>query len=976
MRKIIALCIILIGMGTGVCLAQTRTLTGTITDKADKSPLPGVTVMLKGTTTGTATDIDGKYSIPVKDGDILVISFIGMVTQEIPVKGQKHLDVQLAADNQMLEEVVAIGYGVRKKGSITGSVSTIKSDKLENTPVANFASALQGQAPGLQIFTNSGQPNSPASFTLRGVNSINAGSSPFFIIDGMQVSPQDFASYNPNDFESISVLKDASSTAIYGARATNGVVLITTKRGRMSERAKVTVRGQVGISNLAYGKWDMMNSREKLDYEEEIGIRIPGEYDRAELDAVDVDWRDVVFNNNAMLQNYELSVSGANEKTHYYVSAGFHDQEGITYKTYFRRYTTRLNLDTKANDWLKIGVNMTGAYEQSNSSYENEYASFTPLGGVRKMNPYWDPYKADGSLASMSDGSWKGTGENPLEYIDSEKEESNKVKFTGSLFAEITPIKNLTLKTLGGADFADGRDAMTKDPDYVPNKGDGSVTEGFARRYTLQITNTADYQFSVNDVHNLRFLLGQEASYYYGNGFGIRGTGITDRRLLQFGSATNFSQGYSSKVETTFLSFFGRAEYNYKEKYYIDATARRDGSSRFGSNTRWGTFWSTGAMWNVQRESFMEAVPFLTNTQLSVSIGQQGNSSIPDYAHLATVGNLQYGNNQGISPNKIGNPDLTWETTTTLNVGLRFGIFDRVRFSFDIYRKITTDMLMEVPFSLTSGSFNEWDNIGKMRNNGVDFDMNVDVLKTDGFLWNVSANFSYNKNTILALYEDNDEYALTQSGLKYKVGHSVGEFYVNRFAGVNPANGDALYYTKDGGITNKVSAADLVITKGKSYFAPWSGGFATSLSYKGFNLSAQFSWVGDRYMINNDRFFSESNGQFASENQSRKMLYDRWKKPGDIAKVPRHGAYMALTDDRLIENASFLRMKNLSLNYRLPESWMKRTRFLQSVNVFAQAENLFTITNFSGFDPEFNGNAYAATYPLARQFTFGVEINL
>lgn len=976
MKKIIALCIILIGMSTGVCLAQTRTLTGTITDKADKAPLPGVTIMLKGTSTGTASDIDGKYTIQVKDGDILIISSIGMVSQEIPIKGQQTLDIIMSADSQVLEEVVAIGYGVRKKGSITGSVSTVKSDKLENIPVASFAQALQGQAPGLQIFTNSGQPNAASTFTLRGVNSLNAGTTPFFIIDGMQVSTQDFAAYNPNDFESISVLKDASSTAIYGARATNGVIIITTKRGRMSEKARVTVRGQMGISTLAYGKWDMMNTREKLNYEEEIGVRTPGEYDRTELEAIDVDWRDVVFKDNAMLQNYELSVSGANEKTNYYISAGFHDQEGITYGTFFQRYSTRVNVDTRANNWLRMGVNMTGAYEKSNSSYENSYTAFTPLGGVRKMNPYWNPYNPDGSIASLTDGTWKGTDENPIEYINSEKEESNKVKFTGSLFAEVTPIKNLTLKTLGGIDFADDRGTMTRNPEYVPNKGDGSVNESFSRRYTLQITNTADYQYSIDNLHNLRFLLGQEASYYYGFGFDIKGSGITDRRLLQLGNAINFSNGSSSKIETTFLSFFGRAEYNYNEKYYIDATIRRDGSSRFGRNTRWGMFWSTGAMWNMQKESFMDALPFLSGTQVSVSIGKQGNSSIPDYAHIPTVGKLPYGDNQGISPNKIGNPDLTWENTTTLNIGIRFELFNRLRFNMDIYHKITTDMLMEVPYSLTSGSFNEWDNIGKMRNNGIDFDMNADVIRTNDFLWNVSANFSYNKNTILALYEDNDEYTLAASGLKYKVGHSAGEFYLNRFAGVNPANGDALYYTKNGYITPEISAADQVMTTGKSYHAPWSGGFATSFTYKGLSLSAQFSWVADRYMINNDRFFSESNGQFSSENQSRKLLYDRWKKPGDIAKVPRHGEYMALTEDRMLENASFLRMKNLSLNYRIPATLLKRIGFFESINVFAQAENLFTITNFSGFDPEVSANVYASTYPLSRQFTFGLEINL
>lgn len=976
MKKITALLFIFLCTGLGICLGQSRQLTGTVTDKNDGSTLPGVTVMVKGTANGTATDIDGKFTISIKDGDILLVSFVGMETQEIPIQGQTVLNIELAPATQLLEETVVIGYGVRKKGSVTGSVATVKSDKLENTPVASFAQALQGQTPGLQVFTNSGQPDAPTYFSIRGVNSINANTSPLFIMDGMIISANDFASYNPSDFESVSILKDASSTAIYGARATNGVVIITTKRGRMQEKARITVRGQMGISNLAYGKWDMMNTKEKLDYEEEIGLREKGKYNRAELEAVDVDWRDVVFNNNAFMQNYELSMNGGSDKTRYYLSTGFHDQTGITYATFFKRYTVRLNLDSQLNSWLKSGMNITAGYEKSNSSYENQYITNTPLGGVRKMNPYWNPYNPDGSIASIGDGSWKGSPkENPIEFINSEKEEYNKTKFTGSFFLEVRPIENLVVKSLGGADFAGIRSTLRKDPDYAPNMGEGSVNEEYARRYTLQITNTADYSFSLDHAHNFHLLLGQEASYYNGSSFGAAGIGITDKRLLQLGNATDFRNGSYDKIETTFLSFFGRAEYNYLEKYYVDVTVRRDGSSKFGSNNRWGNFWSAGVMWNILRENFMQNHPAFTNAQLSFTIGKQGNSGIPDYKHQATVGSLGYGDNQGTAPNSIGNPDLTWENTTALNCGIRLGLWDRINLTIDLYHKTTTDMLMEVPISLSSGFSDRWENIGKMRNIGIDFDLNTDLVRNQDFVWNVSVNFSYNKNKILSLYADQDIYTDSEYGLRYAVGHSVGEFFVNRFAGVNPANGDALYYTKDGDITNKINAEDAVITTGRSYNAPWSGGFGTSLSYRGLTVSAQFSWVAHRYMLNNDRFFSESNGRFSDENQSRKLLYDRWKKPGDIKTIPRHGVYMSLTDDRLIEDASFMRLKNLNVSWRLPANWMKRSGFFDSILLFGQAENVFTITNFSGFDPEFSGNAYAAAYPLARQITFGVELN-
>lgn len=964
---------------TGIpsAFAQSRELTGKVTDKKDKSSLPGVTVMIKGTTTGTATDIDGNYKIPVQDGDILVFSFVGLKTEEIQVKGQKVLNVALESSAEMLDEVVAIGYGVRKKGSITGSVSTVKSDKLENTPVASFAQALQGQAAGLQVFTNSGQPDAGSSFSLRGTNSISAGNSPLFIIDGMQVSSRDFASYNPSDFESISILKDASSTAIYGTRATNGVVIITTKRGKMGEKANITARAQMGVSMLAYGKWDMMNTQEKLDYEEEIGLHDNDpNYNRADWENTDIDWRDMIFRNNALMQHYELSISGASEKTRYYLSAGMHDQDGITYGTFFHRYTVRLNLETQANNWLKAGMNITAGYEESNNSYENEYSPYTPLGGVRKMNPYWNPYRPDGSIASIGDGSWKGgTYENPIEFINSEQQDNNKAKLTGSLFLEVSPIKNLVIKSMGGIDYAGMRETFTRDPEYPTNQGEGSIQEAYTRRYTLQITNTADYSFSFDETHNFRILLGQEASYYRGNNIGVRGVGITDKRLLVMNNATSFRNGTGSDLETTFLSFFGRLEYNFLEKYYFDTTIRRDGSSRFGSNSKWGNFWSVGMMWNLGRENFMQSLPFLTNSQLSFTYGKQGNSTIPDYIHLATVSNVNYGDNQGIIPNTIGNPDLTWENTYTMNIGLKLGFWNRVNLSADVYHKITEDMLMEVPYSLSSGFSKEWDNVGRMRNVGIDFDINADIIRNDDWRWNISANFSYNKNKILKLYEDQDEYTDSAYGIKYEVGHSVGEFFINRFAGVNPANGDALYYTHDGKIINQIRSEDAVITPGKSYFAPWSGGFGTSLSYRGLTLSAQFSWVADRYMLNNDRFFTESNGRYANENQSKKLLYNRWKQPGDIAEVPRHGVYITTTDSRLLENASFLRLKNVNLTWRLPQKWISRTGFFESIQIYGQAENVFTITEFSGFDPEFNGNAYAATYPLSRQITCGVEFN-
>lgn len=975
MRKTLGLLILLLGLCFQVCIAQTRQISGLVTDKNDKSPLPGVTVMIKGTSTGTVTGVDGHYAIKAQNGDILVYTFIGMKAQEVVLQNQQEVNIAMEPESQSIDEVVVIGYGVRKKGSITGSVSTLKSDKLANIPVASFDQALQGAAPGLQIISGSGQPNSPASFTLRGINSLSAGSTPLFILDGMQISATDIASINPNDIESINVLKDASSTAIYGARATNGVIIITTKRGQMSEKAKVTARVQVGLSNLAFGRWNVMNTKEKLDYEEEIGLHAsdPG-YNRADWENTDIDWRDAVFNNNAPLQSYEVSVSGASAKTNYYFSGSMYDQEGITYQTFFRRYSTRLNLDTKANDWLKIGTNITASFEKYRSDPSEGTAALNgPLAGATSMNPYWNPYKEDGSISTSLDGSWPSQEyQNPLGFIESIDMKNSKSKFIGTVFAEITPIKGLILKSLGGADFTYFMSSIKNDPEYVTNNGEGSVTENAGRVYTLQISNTADYSFQLGADHNIRMLLGQEANYHEDFAFGIRGNGYSDKRLLELSLATSFANGISQKTVTTFLSFFGRAEYNFREKYYLDATYRRDGSSRFGADTKWGNFWSLGFMWNAKKEGFLSDNRLFSAATTAFTIGTQGNSAIPDYIYLATLTPYSYDQKNGMIPGTIGNPDLTWEKTRSMNWNLQLGFWNRVNMNVDIYHKITTDMLMQVNVSMTSGFSRNYDNVGKMTNTGVDFDLNTAVIRTPEFSWNIGFNFSYNRNRLKELYYGTTEITDESEGLKFQIDHPIGEFYVNRFAGVNPANGDALWYTKDGDITNEFREEDAVVT-GQSYISPWSGGFSTSLAYKGFAISAQFSWIGKRYINNVDRFFSESNGKYAALNQSKCLLYDRWKKPGDIANVPRHGIAMQY-DDRLLENAAFLRMKNLNISYSFPQELMMRTRFIESLKIYGQAQNLFTLTKFSGLDPEVATASYAGHYPLSRQLSVGLEV--
>ena len=957
--------------------AQNFVVKGTVVSHEDNEPLIGVTILQEGTTNGVVTDMDGNYSLEVKGASnaTLVFSYIGYAAQSHKVNASTGvLNVSLKSDAELIDEVVVVAYGVRKKGTIAGSVSTVKSEKLENVPTASFDQALQGQTPGLTVISNSGEPSKAATFQIRGTNSINSGTTPLFILDGVPIESSSFNAISPSDIESISVLKDASSTSIYGARAANGVVVITTKRGRKTDGAKVTFRGQWGFSQLAGNNWDLMNTAERIKYEKEIGLDLGEDYYN-KIKNIDVNWMDAVYNNNAPSQSYDLSVNGATDKTNYYVSGSFFDQDGITIGSAFRRYNLRANVENRAKEWLKLGTSTLLAYEDVEQAEDGEYALYAPISASHFMLPYWNPYNEDGSLASQNDGEWKGSGQNPIEWMQNNPVKHKTYKVISSLFAEVTPVENLTIRSQFGIDYSHATSFMQSFPSYIINNESGSAGRASSDGLTLTVTNTANYRFNLDDTHDFNFMIGQEGVNYHYETFQAVTEGQKNDALTNMASGSFASSWSDNTSDYGFLSFFGRGEYNYKNKYYADFSVRADASSRFGEGNRWAGFWSVGLMWDMRREDFFKQYDWLTNAQLTFSTGTSGNSSIPNYEHLALVtGGSNYMGETGISPNQRGNKDLTWEKLWTTNIGLRLGFFNRLNLTAEFYNKLTTDMLMQVPVSYADGGYGAyWDNVGAMVNRGVELSLDADIIKTKDFTWNVFANASYNKNKLTELYNGIDEY-VDSNVTMYSVGHTVAGFYMVRYAGVNPANGDALWYTKDGKITNEFSEEDRVLIEGKSFVAPWQGGFGTNLSWKGLMLSAQFSWMADRWVYNNDRLMDESNGLYTSYNQSRRLLYDRWKKPGDVTDIPRHGVTPQF-DTHYLENASFLRLKNLMLSYNIPGKALAKTRFFDGARVFVQGQNLLTFTGFTGIDPEVSANIYRAQYPMTRQFTLGVELN-
>lgn len=950
------------------------TVSGTVTASEDGEVLIGVNV-IAGPTEGVSTSIDGTYQISVKAGTVLKFQYLGYKNYEYQVpRGKNAVTYNLAmeSDAQTVEEVVVVAYGVRKKGTVAGSVASVKSDEINDVPAASFDQALQGRTPGMSVLSNTGEPSAPAQFQIRGTNSINSGTEPLFILDGVPITASDFSAINPSDIESISMLKDASSTSIYGARAANGVVVVTSKRGQVASKAKVTFRTQLGFSKLAYGKWDIMNTKERIAYEKEIGLDAGQNYE--ELSKINIDWRDVVFSNDAPLRSYEIAVSGASPIFNYYVSGGYFHQKGIALSSDFRRYSFRANMEAKATDWLKIGTNTMLSYEDIEQADEGDYNLVQPISASRFMLPYISPYKKDGTLASVNDGSWLGMNQNPVEWALNNPLEKERYKVISSTYAQITPVKGLTLRAALGINFQFRPNVMRSTPSYAPNNGLGTVGRGSSHTLNLTSTNTINYTFDLDGgAHSFNFLLGHEYVDNDALGFQVITAGQNNDKLQNISTGTRAVAWSDSSAASADLSFFMRGEYNYKHRYYGEFSARREASSRFGKDSRWGTFWSLGFMWDLRNERFMKDVTWLTNAQLSLSTGTTGNSAIPDYEHWALVsGGPIYNHQGGLAPISRGNEDLTWEETWASNIALKLGFWNRLDFSIEFYNKKTTDMLMAVPTSFTDGFGTKWENVGSMLNRGIELSISGDVIRTENFTWNLFANATYNHNEITELFNGNDQFEISGSSIMLKKGHSMGEFYINRYAGVNPANGESLWYTKDGKLINEIRESDKVFV-GKSWMAPWQGGFGTSLSWKGITVSTLFSWVADRWVLNNDRFFDESNGMFQSYNQSKRLLYDRWKKPGDVTDIPKHGEPMYM-DSHLLEDASFLRFKNLTVSYSLPKKLLSKTHFFEAARVYFQAQNLCTWTNFTGMDPEGTGNIYAAQYPMSRQFTFGLEI--
>lgn len=970
-------------LAAGSMTAQKR-VTGHVVD-ANGDPLVGANVKVPGTHYGATTDANGNFSIVgvPNSAKNLSVSYLGMETQTVSITG--NISVVMKESETDIDDAVVIGYGTAKRiGTVVGTVTKVGSENIENKPITTAMDALQGKVAGVQILSSSGDAGSVSAIStnIRGVGSLSASNEPLFVIDGTPSGSSVFYMLNQNDIESITVLRDVSATSIYGSRAANGVIYVTTKRGRRNESAVVRLSQSIGWSQLARSVGNPMNANELLQYQLQNGIISGAEYATYKKQGYNTDWEDYFWRDSAPMYNTNFSIAGGSEKTTYYVSASYMKKSGLTAYSKYKRYTLRSNLESQVKDWMRVGLNLGLNYDERQSDAINAgslYLQSGTLGGLM-LPSYVNPYNADGSKSQYMPFI---NALNPDQQAYYNPRLYNDARLNGMAFVELTPLRGLTIKSQLGVDAYDSRGNIHNLPSNPNNSnGTGYAIKSFGRASTWTITNTAEYKWEVNDFNNLTFLLGQEGTKYSYEYFNSYTKGQSDDRLMELGAGTEAPIGSisSSHSKYEYLSFFGRIDYDLYKRYYANLTVRNDKSSRFGKNKRSAWFVSGGAMWDIKRENFMKDVDWVNNLQLKVSVGTTGNSGIGNYASLGVIGTTRYNSNaNGWILSQPANDDLTWEKQVQTNVSVSTRLFDRLNLELSYYSRKTKDMLMDAPVPYTTGFSSQSLNVGEMMNQGFEFQFDVDAVKNwYGLDLNLYGNISYNANKITKLFYGLDEWIMQNYGLAYFVGRSVN-YYMPVRAGVNPENGNLMWYVPDenGNLTDETTETfdktALSVDTGKKYFAPWTGGFGLRATWKGLTLNADFSFVLGKYMMDNIQYFTKNSSQAASGYNQDKCMLNEWKKPGDITDVPRYGVSNQV-DTSLLQNASFCRLKNLSLSYDLPQQWMKATGFISNVRLTAAARNLFTITKWKGSDPEYDTNVAKTQYPNTREFSLGVEV--
>lgn len=1013
-------------------------VTGTVT--ADGDPMPGVSVLLKGTTTGTITDINGKYSLQATTNGTLIFSFVGMKTVEQPINNRQVVNVALTSDSQELEEVMVVAYATAKKYSFTGAAATVKGEDIAKLQTSSISKALEGTVAGLQASASSGQPGTDAEIRIRGVGSINASSSPLYVVDGVPYGGS-INAINPDDIASMTVLKDAASAALYGSRGANGVIIVTTKQGKTDSKANVSVKATFGGSTRAVKEYDKLGTNDHFElYWEALrngyakdkktyptladanaaasknlvgklmgggrnpyGAKYPqpvgtdGKLVEGAAPLWNSDWSKAL-EQQALRSEIGLNVSGGGKTNQYYFSAGYLDDKGIVLESSYQRFNLRSNVTSQMTKWLQGGANISFTHSKQNYPQSSDSSSGNVIMGSLLMAPFYPIYEMneDGSYVYKDGnlvpdfGSYRPDGSmanwNLVATMPEDKAERMKDEVSARTFMEVTFMEGLKFKTSFNFDLVNFNALDFQNS----NIGNGAIYGGSSSRendrtFSWTWNNIITYDKTIGD-HHFNILAGQEAySYRYDELTASRSKmTLPNFPELAVGSQITGANGY--RIDYSLVGYLVSGQYDFRNKYFLSASFRRDGSSRFAPESRWGNFWSVGGSWRVDRERFMQSTEdWLSALTLKASYGAQGNDNLGSYyASSGLYAVISNNNENGMVSNRLATPNLKWETNLNLNVGIDFSLLkNRLSGSFDFFQRKSNDLLYSRPLATSLGYSSVDENVGALQNTGFEVDLKGVIIDTKDFKWRLGLNLTHYKNEVTELpLKDMPAGSFT----KLQEGRSVYDFYLKEWAGVNPENGNPMWYK------NIYDEQKNIIGKEKTeiynnadfYFVDKSslptvyGGFNTAFTYKGFELSAMFSYSIGGYVYNRDKNFLQGYGSAPGRAWSTDML-DRWTPENRDTDVPilQTSASSSWTSSstRFLVNNSYLRLKNLMLAYTFPQAMMKKIS-LSNLQLFVQGDNLLTFNKNQGLDPEqgISGVTYYR-YPAMRSFTGGINVS-
>lgn len=1007
-------------------IGQNITIQGIVTEKVSGQPLPGANVIIEGSSIGVTTDFDGLYTLQVASNDaVLVFSYLGMRTVKIPVNGQSTIDVALEEETEALDDIIVVAYGTTTKEAYTGAAQVVSSEIIENRPVTSFDKALQGTTAGLQVTSSSGQPGATATVRIRGIGSLSASSAPLYVIDGVPMSGA-LTDINPNDIESLTILKDAAASSLYGSRAANGVILINTKQGKTGD-TKITFNQQIGVSSRISNGYKLMNSTQIYEqswmglYNQSIiggnviadarqfahnnvegivgfnpfGVENPlddnGKLITGTQVITDTDWRDQVYK-TGIVQNSNLNVIGGSERTKVFFSLGYFKDSGTTLSSNFERYTSKLNVSHKVNDFIDAGMNVHYSFSETNAPPGGGQGA-NPVRSAEIINAATPVYTGDGSY------NWDNTAAfdfNPvgLSELDKYEYKTNRALISANVNIKLSP--SIVFSTRGAIDYSANKGLNY----YNPFHGNGAGVNG--RSSQSRSDNTA---WNISNIltwnktferSNLEILVGQEA---HGEEFSVLSAGVTDFSVpgnpeLVWGSKPSTPSSYVS--DWTLLSFLGQAKYSYDGKYYFSASLRSDGSSRFGKNNKYGLFYSVGSSWRVMKEEFMNDVEWVDNLKIRASYGTSGNNNIGNYASLGLYGSgANYGGYPGLTPIQLENNDLSWEKISSFNIGFESRIFNALNIDLEYYSRDSDGLLFAQPLSSGKGFRSILTNLGAMVNTGLEATINYDVVQKGDLKYSVGFNISTNNNEIKNLTTDK-----IISGTKIlEVGGDVYQFYMREWAGVNPDNGRPMWFVNE--ISNDIEDTRNVsslfadpLGSGRNVTSDYSdaerikmgsalpefyGGITNNVSYKNFDLSFYFYYSLGGQVYNYDYAGNMHDGTQPGYNLAVDAT-NAWTPNNKFTDVPR---YVVNNQDqgnqmssRFLEDVSFLRLKNVSLSYNLPSELIQKFK-LKDARLTISAENLWTLSSFKGFDPEgaINGTTNN-NIPGVKVVNVGLKIDL